>query len=640
MSAITTTVDLWKHLCVNAGLELRLKGGKPGRDADIEEALKKSLGVPATATSLAAWLAHDVASPTPRVSIEQLLIAVLKSQSGFALMMQDILNVLIEAGARQSTHILSVEFKFDKVSDPIKATLEQFRESAQRFQRVTELCPKLPDHNVMWSLSKIIRDFSVEPPTSRPDNFPSVSAIASSGNIDVDSLLELVSRLVSDFKALWLKHGETRREVGHFVNSMNFAGMENDVLRGQLNAATDYWDAGVLAGAQEISRQVLSGKLMAKDALEILNGALKDIEWGSAWVDLAVQELLDILALPTWRRRHELYSVWVGTRLLNVVSNAVPDMHFHPVNGVLSFEFGGSRLASFNWDSKQFDIWAELRSSLVGRSSKRKKGIQPDFRVLQTALSKSTNAQTVYVLECKHYLQASRANFVQATSDYARSCPDARVHLVNHGPVNVSNLTAALPVEQQARVEFIGSITPQYEAETGSLSKEIRDVLFPSLPPEVPNPSSDGSSKKQSDESTLATGLVGHVRLEWDDSLKDMDLALRIVDLHGEVAQFIDFSSRGSLDTLPFAQLDQDVREGPGMECINISAWHFAHYELIATNYSQTGDMTPEALRCLIITNQGMVLIRYPKMLSTTAHKWKIADLYVDGGVVTVVECS
>jgi hypothetical protein len=420
---------------------------------------------------------------------------------------------------------------------------------------------------------------------------------------------------------------------------MRFVETDGAVLRGQLIAATDFWDMGVLASAQEISRQVKSGQLAAGDAIETLNEALKNIEWGSVWVEHTVQELLDLLALPAWRRRHELYSVWVGTRMLEVVSRAVPDMHFHPVNGVLSFDFGGSRLASFNWNNKQFDIWAELRSSLVGSSVKRKKGIQPDFRVQQTTLSKSVGEQTVYVLECKHYLHASTSNFVQAASDYARSCPNATVHVVNHGPVDVRALAAGLPVELQAKTKFFSSATPQQEAENGSLRQAIQSALLPGLPLTAPDPELAVPTMR-GETSTLAPSLVGRVHLEWDGSLKDMDLALRIVGPDGQVTQSIDFRSTGRLDAPPFAQFYRDVREGPGEEHIDVSAWHFDHYELIATNYSQTGRLTPVALQCRIFTEQGLTVVCCPEALAMKTHEWKIADLHVTGGVATIVECD
>ena len=637
MTTIATPWDLWQHLCTSAGLELRLKGGALGRDADIEDAVRKCLSVPATADSLANWLTQDAASSAPSVSTEQLLIAVLKSQGGFALMMEDILSVLITANACKSTHHLSVEFQFEKVNDPIKATLEQFRELVQRVQRVLARRPKLPNDNVMWPISGILCGFLANSPTTKPIDFPPIAAIASTGNADVDSRLELLNRLVSEFRALWRSCGATRTQVGDYAANMKSNDTDAMVLRSQLYAATDFWDVGVLEGAQEIANQVMSKQLASANALAVLDKALKNIEVGSIWVEDTVQELLDLLTLPAWQRRHELYSVWVGTRLLQVVSSVVPDMHFHPVNGVLSFEFGGSRLASFNWDNKQFDVWAELRSGLVGRSTKRKKGIQPDFRVLQVDLSKSTNAQTVYVLECKHYLQANKSNFVQAASDYARSCPNAMVHVVNHGLTDVPALTTALPAELQANSEFISGATPQQEAVDSALSQKIKRALFPSLALAAPN-SVSSVAKIEGEANTLSTGLVGCMQLEWDNSLQDIDLALRIIDPHGQVIQSIDFRTPGELDSPPFAQLGRDVREGPGAEYINISTWNFAHYELIATNYSQTGQLTPTALRCRVITDQGAKLLPFPAGLSTTTHEWKIAKLLVSNGVVTIVE--
>lgn len=636
MTAIATPLDLWQHLCTGAGLELRLKSGGPGRDADIEIALRKALGVPATAHSLAAWLASDTASPAPSVSTEHLLIEVLKSQGGFALMMRDILDVLNTAEARQASHHLSVEFKFDKVTDPIKTTLEQFREAVQRVQRVLEKRPELPNNNVMWPLSERLRGFLDNASPNRPEGFPPVFAIASTGNPRIDSHLELLVRLVSDFRALWREYGATRKQVGEAARSLHPDGADVQVLRGQLYAATDFWDIGVLEGAQELSRQVMSGQLTVPDAVKHLDEALLEINWVSDWVEHTVQELLDLLKLPAWRRRHELYSVWVGTRLLDVVARTAPDMHFHPVDGVLSFEFGGSRLASFSWDGKQFDIWAELRSGLVGSSTKRKKGIQPDFRVLKTDLSKSSNAQTVYVLECKHYIIASKSNFVQAASDYSRSCPNATVHVVNHGPADEQALTEALPTELRSKAGFIGGATPQQEAMTGGLRQAIQSALFPGRPPPARGP----AAAVPATTSALAPGLVGRVQLEWDESLNDMDLALRIVSPHGQITQSIDFRTIGALDAPPFAQFDNDVRKGPGAECIDVGAWNFDRYELVATNYSKMGRMTPEALRCRIVTDQGLTLLRCPEGLTSATHEWKIAELQVSDGVVTVIQCN
>jgi hypothetical protein len=205
------------------------------------------------------------------------------------------------------------------------------------------------------------------------------------------------------------------------------------------------------------------------------------------------------------------------------------------------------------------------------------------------------------------------------------------VHIVNHGPADEPMLTAALPTELQARARFIGGATPQQETRTGAFSSEIRKTLFPGLP----QPATDSVTPK-SGSTGLAPGIVCSVQLEWDAGLKDMDLALRVVSRDGRVIESIDFRTSGALDAHPFARFDNDVREGPGAERIDISAWRFSRYELVATNYSKSGRMTPQGLHCSIVTDQGTTVLHYPAALQATCYEWKIAELHVSNGVGTL----
>lgn len=635
MTIIATALDLWRQLRAGAGLEFRLKGGRPGRDADIEDALRLALSVPARAASLEAWLVADAALPRPKVGTEQLLVAVLESQGGFARMMQDILELLVTAEAKQASHRLSVEFKFDQVSAPIKATLEQFRETVDRVHRALEKRPKLPNNNLMWPLARVLGDFDPTMWRDRPEGFPAVPAMMPTGHANLDAQLACVYQLLHGFRQLWQRYGTDRTAVLKAGETIPITNPDAGVLRGQLSAAHDYWDIGVLAGAQAVARQVASGQLDAGEAAAKLGEALEGIEWGEQWVEHTVRELLDLLNLPAWRRRHELYSVWVGTRMLRLIEAVAPDMHFHPVDGVLSFEFGGSRLATFSWNNKQFDIWAELRSALVGISAKRKKGIQPDFRILQPSLVLSLSAQTTYVLECKHYLNASTTNFTQAAADYAHSCPNAVVHVVNHGPADESGLNALLPAALQPRARFIGDATPQQEAATQALSKAIRDALFPNLPPPAATAVPVASAKATSLPST-PSGKVAYIYLLWDGSLADMDLAMRVIGPRGELTHSIDFRTPGALDEPPFARFDEDIQKGPGIECIFVGAWHFSRYELVATNFSRSGRMTSETLYCNILSGGGLTELRCPDGLPETCYEWKIAEIQVAHGVPVI----
>jgi len=622
---ITSPVDLWCALCKSAGLELRLPSGRPGRDADVEDGLRLALGVPASAASLADWLAADAASSRPAVGTERLLVAVLESQDGYARMMRDILDLLVTAEARQASHTLSVEFKFDEVSSPIKATLEEFRATVNRIEHVLERRPILPNNNLMGVLSNSLYAFFSYQYT---ENFPPLAALTMTGHAKLDAHLATIAALASGFQALWKQHGATRPQVGH-AGHATLGDPAAAVLRGQLYRATDCWELAVLSGAQTLAQQVVSGQMDPEAASELLSTALRDIEWGENWVAHTIQDLLDVLHLPAWQRRHELYSVWVGTRLLKVVAQCAPDMHFHPVDNVLSFAFGGSRLATFNWNNKQFDVWAELRSALVGTSAKRTTAIQPDFRILQPSLAQPADLQTTYVLECKHYLAASVSNFTQAAADYARSCPKALVHLVNHGPADDTVMRAKLAVALQTRTRFIGDATPLEEAASQALSTAMRDAVFPGW---VPPP----SRAQPAPAAPIRAGAAGYIALVWDASLEDMDLSLRILAPDGTRTQTVNFSEKGALDAPPFARLVEDVQGGPGEERIDIAAWHFNRYQIVATNYSKSGRMAPDTLHCHIVTDQGVTRLDCPEGLPAIRHEWKIAELSYEQGELTI----
>ena len=307
-------------------------------------------------------------------------------------------------------------------------------------------------------------------------------------------------------------------------------------------------------------------------------------------------------------------------------------MRFNHVDGMLSFSFGGSRLATYEWQGKEYEVWAELRSALEGASPKRKNKIQPDFRVVQAGLT-NTGDRTLYVLECKHYLRSSKANFTTAAKDYARSCPNAAVHVVNHGPADDAALRAVLPPRLQPAVRFFGDVKAGSETGTSKLCNAIRASLFPG----VAAATMGVGPAERAPAPALRADCAGQVFLDWDASLHDMDLSLHVINPDGTVTQSIDYRRLGTLEGPPFARLDADVHRGPGVERIDIGAWHFDRYKLIATNYSGYGAMTPEALKCRVVTPAGTTLLQCPPDFPLSRHEWRIAELIVRGDAIDIV---
>ncbi len=617
MPNLTSPSQLWRALQNDAGLEIRRKRNVPGRDADIEVALKAALGLSGDPSPLEACLDKDAASPPPAISIETFLVALLTSQQGYAGMMRDMLDLLVQAGATRDSRSMGVEFRFDDVSEPLRYTLEAFREAVERVEKVLDSRFELPPSGQLWELREVLMSKGAVPALSSPPaDFPAAPALPATGHPVLDAMLEAIAQLVKDFRTLCSGFGATRGAAYHAVSGAG-AGAD-DRVKGQVGAATDYWDVQVANMLQQLASRVIARALDADDLVSALQPQLDRIELRRDWVARTYRELLDSLQLPTWRKRHELFSVWAGSVLLRTARAQAESFHYHVINGVLSFAFGGSRLATYVHGGEQFDIWAELRSALVGSSTKRKKGIQPDFRVLRPAMDTTHNAATRLVLECKHYLAPSISNFSAAAKDYAGSCPTAEVFVVNHGVIDHPALIAS--VAAQDRIQFLGSVTVENERLSRQLGDALKRALFPMppLPPAAPRP--------------LAKGAVASIRLRWDGTLADMDLALDIEQADGSIER-IDFSSQGDLLHHPYACLERDMREGPGEERIDIGAWHGKRYTLVATNFTGTGELGPEHLACSVTIGSDHTEIPCPPL--GTKSEWRIAVIdVVDGGAV------
>jgi hypothetical protein len=90
------------------------------------------------------------------------------------------------------------------------------------------------------------------------------------------------------------------------------------------------------------------------------------------------RNVADLLSLPQWKHRHELYAVWLASK---VVQESGPESaEFEVVDNCLPFSFRPSRLALIRSLDPPLDLWLEVRSPLekpVGKG--RKHNVQPDM---------------------------------------------------------------------------------------------------------------------------------------------------------------------------------------------------------------------------------------------------------------------
>lgn len=144
----------------------------------------------------------------------------------------------------------------------------------------------------------------------------------------------------------------------------------------------DHFARGVvLAAYTAVEQMERSG---ASDAADDLANALAELikhyPPTIAQVQVAVETLQDILNLPVFKHRYDLYGAWVFTQL---VAAWPPGAELRVVDGVLRFPFKATVLAELLDTEPPACIVCELRTPLANPKGKsRKAAIQPDYSVL------------------------------------------------------------------------------------------------------------------------------------------------------------------------------------------------------------------------------------------------------------------
>jgi hypothetical protein len=283
-------------------------------------------------------------------------------------------------------------------------------------------------------------------------------------------------------------------------------------------------------------------------------------------VDLtvALEQLFEVFNLPIWSRRPELYSVWVGARLISVFGAKA---RVHTTNRTLAFSFSGTHLATVRLaDDNHLAIWCEVRTPASGLvSKKRKNNIQPDFLVMSEPISHADS--TVLVVECKQYQRQGSQNFAAALVDYARNHRNAKVILVNYGPVTgaVMSRVKALDPVVLPRTLAIGTFLPDSDLPGSDRAIEEFEALVRGLIP-ASTETADVTQSITTPPGPVPSSSAGAVRLSWKGDV-DFDLHCWVVGLDGSV-EHVDYNRKEWSGSNGRVWLQTDIRTGGPVEAL------------------------------------------------------------------------
>ena len=614
---------LWGELKTHGGLDLRRGGGAfDGYDVPLEDRLNELL-FSGKDGSLDDNLLAEPLAPEP------FLAAFFKAQRPFSMMLRDVLGFFEKASAQYGSHNLKIAFNFEKGRE-FALDLDQFREW-ERFvaTAVSERSVWKWSTSRLWQLTYSLIGFlgyghPSELPApqdervrrwveaSRSSAWHDPPRLPLSGDASFDPLILRSQRLLDAYHSACRAIAADRpafMEIGRRATSERDSpdpavARQADYIFELFQPETDFWATtftqAVAVGAEQIS----DGKATPTAAfVDEYHAMLDQIDRGTTLVEEMREALRELLSLPIWQRRHELYAVWVGSN----IASALDDLEavYHTEEGVLQFPFSGAQLATFITPEPRFLMfWTELRSRLTAKSRVGRKNIQPDYRIVRLPFDPVRNS--ILIVECKQYRRSSLGEFSNAVNDYARGCPNATIILVNNGPIGAT-LSARIDTSHAGRTRTVAEFRPDNPQSLRVFRTLVRHAVLGALHP-------DAMAEER-----------GHypvaLRLAGNSQFNDLDLMVRFTPARrGEDEQVVSFMTPGVPGARPGLYLERDVQSGPGEELVRVTDWAAGSYDVFVYNFSDTRS-----------PGQAGVAV--------TVHHPRLRDpLYIDGDTVNGAE--
>ena len=490
---LTSSWEIWDFLEKEAGLDTA------GYDQEIVSDLSASLGIPLPVRNFGRELKRRNITP------EEFLGTLLRSIRPYAEMISDLCTFFYLHGVKRTNSEMRVLFDFGNGPEDLGFDLKHFRETLWRYKQATQKVTYVGwSVDELWSLAAIFRDYWQSIPRDQrvADWLSRYSAantfappISNLPDVGIAELEKRIARAFHIWTAIVLecrKHGATRNQLRQAAEATRNQQRltETDEIRIGLELPSieewsapslfqldhDRWPATFLTGVTcylESLLQMPADRREASPIIQQLDNIFSRLPSTTKDQQHLIQEILEILNLPIWKRRYELFQTWV----LSLVDSAVHeyDRSVHHVNGSLVLKFSGSHVATLETQKGRLHLWSELRSPLakpLGKS--RSSNIQPDYTISFEPISDPL--QTVIVVECKQYRKPSTKNFSDVLNDYSKGRPNAHVFLLNYGRVPSTLLNHVL-AEFHPRVHALGKIHPGNKPAIEEFKNLVRSLL-------------------------------------------------------------------------------------------------------------------------------------------------------------------
>ncbi|MCD9576245.1 hypothetical protein [Flavobacterium soyae] len=493
-STINDAAKLWKFLVDMGGIDSNYYDKEIFNAEDPELNLYALLGIPNKFESIEQNLAAG------GVTIETFLQVLLKALHPYSQMMSEICIFFEKYQLKYAKNNIQIKFNFD-ISDneSFKFNLENFRESLKQIETVEQnIFYYEITINKLSVLYEILNSDSKNVSSNEArlwieayfiDNEKGIFSLPNvpapiTGHVRLDNNLNALMDIWRSFVGSCRMYGTTVKDFRNAVRSSPKSSINRDdnLLADKwllYYAELDYWPKIFLeqlfGKIQEIKNLHIAEHNAAFDKFsEKLDEFLSSLNQNRKTVKRKqlTEKLLDLLSLPIWKYRYELYAVWILTVIDRVFTDYEVDLHHE--EGKLALLFKETHIATIKTARGLLELWSEVRSPLKNPSSKKRvSGIQPDYRIFYSG-DLSVPQEHLTAIEVKQYRRSSNKNFREALNDYAAGLPKAFIFLVNYGPVS-KNISLDYP----ERSIFLGQIKPS-GVEVDNFVKQL-SIIMPKI---------------------------------------------------------------------------------------------------------------------------------------------------------------
>lgn len=496
---IKTSLELYNKLCDDAGLNIK----DDFYDVEFNKQLFKALAIKSK-------------EELNTINIEFFVQEFFNVLYPYSKMMSEILKFYEEAKSKSNGKNIEVTFNFEEIDSKLTFDLNKFKEYHEKLNSIIlSYSSQITNNDLVqiWNLfiekgniNKNENSQVIEMPIEDRNEWPKELIFENYDKLNDDEISFIIKRLINILNDLLNYAKSESNSFADLFQLYEIKATDNTIKTNSIELTTRQILNAIRDRVLSFLYNEINQSIIDEYIVELKNDLKRILKFDTKkQKEEYIKSFEEYLSLPIWKARHEIYSVWVSSKIKEATNYLTPLIN--TTDEKLEYSFKAYNLISYDTLPEKIDLYSELKLSHDKNiSDKRKENVQPDYTLIRKRAN-PLNEDAILVVECKQYKRSTKKNFAEAIVDYANAHPNAHIFLVNYGNITQSVMTAIQKYNiQESRYTLIDQFEPTNNASLKLFTDKVKDQLY-------------GYYLKPQ---TI------FIELGWNDKFRDLDLELEV----------------------------------------------------------------------------------------------------------------